>query len=139
MLFSFLLPRWATRLIYIYISNIYVYICMKVEVLITQLCPTPCNPTDSSPTGSSVHGILQARIVEWVVISYSRGSSRPRDRTQVSCIFCIGRHILYMLNHLGSLILCIVLYICQSQSPNLSLPPLITMFVFYICDSISIL
>ena len=39
-----------------------------------------------SPPGSSVHGILQARILEWVAISFSRGSSRPRDRTQVSCI-----------------------------------------------------
>ena len=41
---------------------------------------------DCSPPGSSVHGILQARILEWVAISFSRGSSRPRDRTQVSCI-----------------------------------------------------
>ena len=45
-----------------------------------------CNPMDCSPPGSSVHGILQARILEWVAISSSRGSSQPRDRTQVSCI-----------------------------------------------------
>ena len=45
-----------------------------------------CDPTDCSPPGSSVHGILQARTLEWVAISFSRGSSRPRDRTQVSCI-----------------------------------------------------
>ena len=44
---------------------------------------------DCSPTGSSIHGILQARILEWVAISVSRGSSRPRDRTQVSC--SVGR------------------------------------------------
>ena len=43
---------------------------------------------DFSPPGSSVHGILQARILEWVAISYSRGSSRPRDRTQISCSSC---------------------------------------------------
>ena len=49
-------------------------------------CPTLCDPVDCSPPGSSVHGILQARILEWVAISFSRGSSRPRDRTQVSCI-----------------------------------------------------
>ena len=45
-----------------------------------------CDPVDYSPPGSSVHGILQARILEWVAISFSRGSSRPKDRTQVSCI-----------------------------------------------------
>ena len=50
---------------------------MKVEVLITQLCPTLCNPTDSSPTGSSIPGILQARILEWVAIPIFRGSSPP--------------------------------------------------------------
>ena len=50
---------------------------------------------DSSPPGSSVHEILQARILEWVAIPFSRGSSQPRDRALVSCISCIGRWILY--------------------------------------------
>ena len=59
------------------------------------LGPTLCNPMDCSPPGSSVHGILQARILEWVAISFSRGSSQPRDQTQVSCVSCIGRQILY--------------------------------------------
>ena len=45
-----------------------------------------CNPMNCSLPGSSVHGILQARILEWVAISFSRGSSQPRDRTQVSRI-----------------------------------------------------
>ena len=54
----------------------------------TQLCPTIC--LDYSPPGSSVHGIFQARIVEWVAISFSRGSSRPRDWTRVSCISWIA-------------------------------------------------
>ena len=54
-----------------------------------------CDPMDCSPPGSSVHGISQARILKWVVISFSRGSSPPRDGTQVSCISCIGRQILY--------------------------------------------
>ena len=53
---------------------------------VAQSSPTLCNPVDCSPPGSSVHGILQARILEWVAISFSRGSSQPRDRTQVSCI-----------------------------------------------------
>ena len=53
---------------------------------VTQLCLTLCDPMDYSPPGSSVHGILQARILEWVSISFSRGSSLSRDRTQVFCI-----------------------------------------------------
>ena len=51
-----------------------------------QLCPTLCNPMDCSPPGSFVHGILQARILEWVAISFSRASSQPRDLTQISRI-----------------------------------------------------
>ena len=49
------------------------------------------------------HRIFQARILEWVAISYSRGSSWPRDRTHISCVSCIGRWYLYQLRHLGSL------------------------------------
>ena len=51
-----------------------------------QSCPTLCGPTDYSPPGSSVHGILQARILEWVAICFSWGSSRPRDWACVSCL-----------------------------------------------------
>ena len=47
--------------------------------LVAQLCPTLCNPMDCSPAGFSVHGISQARMQEWVAISFSRGSSPPRD------------------------------------------------------------
>ena len=53
---------------------------------IAQLRPTLCYPTDCSLSGSSIHGILQERILEWVAISFSRGSSWPRDQTQVSSI-----------------------------------------------------
>ena len=55
-------------------------------------CRTLCNPMDCSLPGSSVHGISLARILEWVAISSSRGSSWPKDRTRVSCI---SRRILY--------------------------------------------
>ena len=55
-------------------------------VLVSQACPPLYNPADCSPPGSSVHGILQARRLEWVAIPFSRGSSPPRGRTQVSCI-----------------------------------------------------
>ena len=51
---------------------------------------TLCNPMDCSLPGFSVYAIFQARVLEWVAISFSRGSSRPRDQTQVSCI--VGRH-----------------------------------------------
>ena len=50
-----------------------------------QLCPTFCDPMACSLPGSSVHGILQARILEWVAIPFSRGSSQPRDQIRVSC------------------------------------------------------
>ena len=53
---------------------------------VAQSCLTLCYPMDCSPPGSSGHGIFQARILEWVVISFSRGSSWPRDQTWVSCI-----------------------------------------------------
>jgi len=58
----------------------------KVKVKVPQSCPTLCNPMDWSPPGSSVHGILQARILEWVAVPFSRGSSQPMDGTQVSRI-----------------------------------------------------
>ena len=57
-----------------------------VKVSVTQSCPTLCDPMDYSPPGSSVHGILQARILEWVAIPFSRGSFRPRDQSRVYCI-----------------------------------------------------
>ena len=56
---------------------------------VTQSCPTLCDPKDYSLPGSSVHGIFQARVLEWVATAFSRGSSQPRDRTWVSCI--VGR------------------------------------------------
>ena len=67
------------------------------ESEVTQLCLTHCDPMDCSPPGSSIHGILQARILEWVAISFCRGSSQPNDQIRVSCI--AGR--LYHLSHQG--------------------------------------
>ena len=60
------------------------------ESEVAQSYPTLCNPMDCSLPCSSVHGIFQARVLEWVAISFSRGPSRPRDWTQVSLI--VGRH-----------------------------------------------
>ena len=67
--------------------------------LVAKLHPTLANPTNCTLLGSYVHGIPQARIVEWVAISFSRGSSWPRDQTQVSCI--AGRFF-YQLSYEGS-------------------------------------
>ena len=73
--------------------------CMKVksESEVAQLCPTLSDPIDCSLPGSSVHGIFQARVLEWIAISFSRRSSQPRDRTQVS-----WKQTLYHLSHQGS-------------------------------------
>ena len=60
--------------------------CVCVCVLVAQSCPTLCDPLDCSPPGPSVHGILQARMLEWVAIPFSRRSSQPRDQTLISGI-----------------------------------------------------
>ena len=69
------------------------------EAKVAQSCPPLCGPMDCCLPGSSVHGILQARILEWVAISFSKGSSQPRDRTQ-GLRHC--RQTLYCLSHQGS-------------------------------------
>ena len=67
-------------------------LCMS---LVTQSCPTVCDPVNCSPPGSSVRRIFQARILEWVAISSSEGSSPSRDQMLVSCISYIGSQIPY--------------------------------------------
>ena len=74
------------------------YLCAKL----LQSCLTLYDPMDCSPPGSSVHGILQARILKWVALPSFRGSSQPRDQTQVPCVSCIGGRVLYYQCHLGS-------------------------------------
>ena len=75
-------------------GNPYLMLCGDLvkgsEREVAQSCPTLCDPVDCSLPGSSVHGIFQARVLEWVAISFSWGSSRPRDWTQVSRT--AGRH-----------------------------------------------
>ena len=106
-----------------------------LESEFSQLCLTHYNPVDCSPPGSSIHGILQARILEWVALSFSRGSSRPRDRTQVSRI--AGRHF----NLWARSIFCFVGLIYQTVSTEwsrniavflLSLPLFFTYFLLNI-------
>ena len=74
------------------------FLKFESESEIAQSCPTLCDPMDCSPPGSSVHGIPQARILEWVAISLFRGFSRPRDRTRVSGI--AGRR--FTVSHQGN-------------------------------------
>ena len=70
---------------------------VKLKVLVTQLCLTLCDPTDCSLPVYSDHGILPARILEWVAISFSSRSSRPKDRIQVS--YVMGQ-VLYIWTYL---------------------------------------
>ena len=83
--------RWNKALKTGFDSTIQLCVC----AVCGQSCPTLCDPVDYSPPGFSVYGIVQASILEWVAISFSRGSSQPRDQTLVICISCTGREILY--------------------------------------------
>ena len=76
-------------------THTHIYVCVCVHVKSLQSCPILWYPMDYSLPGSSVHGIFQARILEWDAISSSRGSSQPRDWTYISYISCIGLQILY--------------------------------------------
>ena len=76
-------------------ENRYLHLSMHAKPL--QSCPTLCDLMDYGPPGSSVRGISQARILEWVAISFSRGSSRPKDRTHVSYVSCVDKQIFFFL------------------------------------------
>ena len=91
-----ILPHTSTMLDLV-LGGVYfiMYVCAKS----LQLCLILFDPIDCSPPGSSVHGILQARTLEWIVVPSSRGSSWPRDETHIPCI---GRRILCHYCHLGS-------------------------------------
>ena len=80
--------------------------CTGVRAQPLQSCPTFCDPLDCSLPASSVHGILQAGILEWVVMPSFRGSSQPRAQTRNSYISCLGGWVLYNYRNLGSLAVC---------------------------------
>ena len=100
-----LIPRWGRSpgesngnpLQYSYLGNLMDRGAWRANspCSVAQSWPTLCDPKDCSLPGASVHGILRARILEWVAISFFRGFSRPRDQTTVSYISCIGREVLY--------------------------------------------
>ena len=87
--FIFLLSRTHLNDAFLQDTNL-TTVCVKS----LQLCPTLCNPMNCSPPGSSVHGILQAKILEWVAMPFSKVSFPPRDQTHVSYVSCIGRLVL---------------------------------------------
>ena len=97
---------------------IYIYIYMYIHTcLVAQSCLTLCYLIGSSPLSSPVHGIFQARILEWIAISCFRGSSQSRNRIHVSHVSCIGRQILYHSTTWEASINEICTYICISISP----------------------
>ena len=95
------------------------------EVKVAQSCPTLCDIMDCSPPGSSAHGILQARVLEWVAVSFSRGIF-PTHRLNPGLLHC--RWILYSLSHQGSLMLQ-KLFLCFHQVKWI-LHPILTQLVF---------
>ena len=84
---------------------------VKVKVLVSQWCWTLCDLMDYSLPSSSAHGILQARVLEWVTISFSRESSWPRDRTWVSLIAGRFFTVWTTRKHLGVIILIVCIWI----------------------------
>ena len=81
----------------------YVYVCVWERERERSVMSDSLRPHELyCPPGSSVHGIFQARILEWVATFFSRGRFQPRDRTRMSFVFCIGRRVLYQLSHQGS-------------------------------------
>ena len=98
--------------------------CLCAEPL--QSCLTLYDPVDYRLAGCSVHGILQERILEWVSMPSSRGSSQLRDQTHVSHVSCIGRWVLYHQHHLGSLRITLL----QSK-PDLNKMKFACMFIYH--------
>ena len=104
--------------------------CVRAKLL--QSCPSLCDPMNHGLPGSSVHGILQARILEWVAVSYSRGSSQPRGQTHVSCVSCIaggfftpeppGKPNLFLLQHFCSCFSTLEEYILQRRNTFVPFP-----------------
>ena len=126
--FSFWLPSLTmiiSRSIHVAANGIISFLFMAEWVSeVTQSCLTLCDPMDYSLPGSSVHGIFQAIVLEWIAISFSRGSSQPRDRIQVSRI--VDRHctvwttrevLLLLLSCFSRVPLCATPEIAAHQAP----------------------
>ena len=98
--FKYILKKHLNLYIPLLMTTVFDIMCM-CACSVAQSCLTLCNLMDCNPTGFSVLGILQARILEWVAISFSRRSSWPRNQTHVSCVSCVAGR-LFTLCHVGS-------------------------------------
>ena len=96
--------------------------------LFSQSCLTLCDPKDCSPPGSSVYGIFQARILEWVAISFSRRSSRPRDQARVFCVAgrCFTVSYLFVWKHYKPITVWYYIASCVTRIPRPTLLDLCT-------------
>ena len=101
----------SNSLYLIFIYQTCIYMMYFIMLLLLLNCSVMSISIDYSPPGSTVHGILQARILEWVAILLSRGSSWHRNQTLVSCISCWQADSL-PLSHLRSGILCVYIHMC---------------------------
>ena len=89
-------PVWRGHKSLYTVQSFWVFVWSENESVVAQSSPALCQPVNYSPPGSTVHGILQARVLEWVAIPFSRGSSQPRNWTQVSSI--AGRFFTYLVS-----------------------------------------
>ena len=111
-------PQWAVRFLLhpLLFTGLLAVPLKIITVLLLHVCSLLCltlgDPVDHSLLGYSVCGIFLARILEWVAVPSSSGSSRPRDPTHLSCISCTGRQVLYQLSHWGS---CAFANLCLNQ------------------------
>ena len=108
---------------------------------VTRSYLTLCDPMDGSLPGSTIHGIFQARILEWAAISFSRGSSQPRGWTRVSCI-ADRRFTIWATREASSVILISVIILFSSNISALYLVPFITsltLLIFSCCSCVIIL
>ena len=99
-----------TSSLFICECGVHFSVCIHM-CLVTQSCPNLCNPMDCSLPGSSIHGIILARILEWIACSFSRGSSRPRDQTHISLHLQVDSlplsHLLLLLSRFSRVRLCV--------------------------------
>ena len=95
-----------------------------MKVLVAQLCLTLCDPTDCNPLGFSVQGILHTRILEWVAIPFSKGSSWPRDQIRLSLdYYSLSQNpLLTMLSHFAVMSLTLLFELSSQSQKNVDLP-----------------
>ena len=104
--------KWCINIVTYYMQCMCVCVCARAQSHLTL-----CDPMDCRSPVFSIRGIFQARILEWVAISYSRLSSQPRDRTCVSCFSCIGRWILYHCSTTMCQALCWIPFLFRCSKP----------------------